>query len=499
VTSDPGSPRARPNRRRRIALIVVVVLMVAARRRLGQLDPDLLPMSRPGLEAFLRYIAGDYQGAATGYREHLRGVFDTGGASVNDEQLALLAGDRERARALATATLARDPLASGSMLTLAELSLDDGATGDAAVWVDRALQVTPTDLDARLLATVVHSRTGDYGPAVHMMSLALRDWQPAGRATTFIRVLGETGRLYDLRGNRPNCLLAALHRYLRIYDGHQGGLAIARATDAIAIGDRADDAWVTLGVVRQKEGEDEAALAAFLRAIAENPRNADAHRWAAVVYADRGDLENEYRLARAAHDIEPDDPAYAIPLAEILAERLGDYRTALGIMTKVLASGAPTPALLDRLGYLHGLVGDVDEAIRFLQQAVAADPRQPAHLRNLAWVLGVQGREDEAIATLRRALTIDPRKTETREQLAIAYRESGRYDEAIPELERVYREDPARRAYLPELCISLHLAARFDAARECARQYLMMSPASPDMLFLRSFSLASALDGVGGG
>ena len=80
---------------------------------------------------------------------------------------------------------------------------------------------------------------------------------------------------------------------LRIYDGLQARLAIARAEEAIARGDQVDDACVTLGVVYQKRTEDKDALAAFLRAIEANPRNAEAYRWAAVVYADRGELANE--------------------------------------------------------------------------------------------------------------------------------------------------------------------------------------------------------------
>ena len=93
---------------------------------------------------------------------------------------------------------------------------------------------------------------------------------------------------------------------LRIYDGLQARLAIARAEEAIARGDQVDDACVTLGVVYQKRTEDKDALAAFLRAIEANPRNAGTYRWAAVVYADRGELANEHRVA--AHEIEPDYP-----------------------------------------------------------------------------------------------------------------------------------------------------------------------------------------------
>jgi len=496
--SDTGSVPAARHRRRRIALLVLVVFAFLARRYLAELSPRLLPLSRRGLGGFMRYACGDYVGAAAAYGQNLREAFATAGLSVKNEEVALLAGDRQGARTLATNALARDPGAHSSLLTLAEISLDDGATDEAVQWVQRALVVAPTEIDGLLLAAVIHSRAGDYARATRMMTLALRDWRPEGRPTTFIRVLGETGRLYTLPAEgRPNCLLAHLHRYLRIYDGHQAGLAIARAEDAIATGDQVDDAYVNLGVVRQKQTKDAEALTAFLHAIEANPRNPEAYRWASVVYADRGDLANEYRMSRAAYEFEPKDPAYALPLAGVLAERLGDYRGALEIMTGVLASGMETPALLDRIGYLHGLLGQIDDAIRFYQRAAALDPRDPTHLRGLGWVLSVQGHEEEAIQALQHALTLNPWVSETRFQLAIVYRKAGHYDEAIPEYERVYREEPSRRTYLPDLCITYHLAARFESARECAVQYLRMAPTSPDMQFLRSFSLAGALDGVG--
>ena len=89
-------------------------------------------------------------------------------------------------------------------------------------------------------------------------------------------------------------------------------LAIARAEEAIARGDQVDDACVTLGVVYQKRTEDKDALAAFLRAIEANPRNAEAYRWAAVVYADRGELANEQRVA--AHEIDRLPGRLGVPL-----------------------------------------------------------------------------------------------------------------------------------------------------------------------------------------
>src|SRR5262249_17718763 len=158
-------------------------------------------------------------------------------------------------------------------------------------WIERVLAAAPADPDALLLATIVYARAGDDAGALGTLKRALRDWAPERRLTTFYRVLGETGRLDGLPvATRPSGLLAHLHRYLRIDDDWEARPAIARAEEAIAKGDHVDDAYVSLGVVHQKRTEDEAALAAFLHALEVNPRNAEACRWAAVVYADRGDL-----------------------------------------------------------------------------------------------------------------------------------------------------------------------------------------------------------------
>ena len=485
-----------PRRQRRLVLLVLVAGAVLARRYLVEIGPGLRPLSRPGIEGFLRYVCGDYTGAAAAYRDHLRDLFATAGLPVDNEELALLQGDAVRARTLAARALERDPRASGSLLTLGEIALDEDATEDALRWIGRALDVAPNDVDGLLLAAVAYTRAGDSPHAVRTLSHALRDWEGERRATTFIRVLGETGRLYRLPADRrPACLLAHLHRYLRIYDGLQGRLAIARAEEAIARGDQVDDAYVTLGVIHQKRAEDTAALAAFLRAIEANPRNAEAHRWAAVVYADRGELANEYRMARTAHEIEPDDPAYALPLARILTQQLGDYRSALELDTKVLATGRETPALLDDLGYLHGLLGHGDDAERFYRRAAMLAPGDPTHLRGLGWALALQNRYDDAVEALHRTVALNPRWTDARYALALACRHAGRYDEAIPEFERAYREEPSRRWYLPDLCITYHLAARFDRARACAEEYASMAPGYPDMEFLRSFSFSAALDG----
>ena len=477
---------------------VAVVLLVGAYFLSGYVrraSPALRPWSRHGVEGFLRYSFGDYGGAARAYQTHLRDLFALDGLRAEDEEIALLHGDTGRARSLATRALDRDPRASRSLLTVAEIALDQNSIDEARRSIEQALAVVPDDFDALILAAVARARSGEYREAVAAMAHALRDWQPEARLMTFIRALGEIGRLYHLpTEQRPACLLAHFHRYLRTYDESQGRLAIARAQDAIENGDGVDDAYVTIGVVHQKRAEDEQALSAFLSAIATNARNAEAHRWAATVYADRGDLANEYRMTRAAHDLAPDEAAYALPFARVLADKLGDYRTALEVEARVLASGRETAGLDNDLGSLHARLGHVDDSLGFYSRAVELEPNAAWHLRGLGWALTLQDRYDDAIEVLRRALRLRPGFIDARSALALAYRETGRYDDAVPEFERVYEEEPSRRAYLPDLCITYQLAARFADARACAADILRQVPGNPDMAFLRSFTLAGALD-----
>ena len=73
----------------------------------------------------------------------------------------------------------------------------------------------------------------------------------------------ETAGELGARPVPPECLLAHLHRFLRIYDAGEGAAAVRHAKRAIATGDRADAAWVTVGVVYTKQGKTEQAVDAF--------------------------------------------------------------------------------------------------------------------------------------------------------------------------------------------------------------------------------------------
>src|SRR4030095_4589905 len=166
----------------------------------------------------------------------------------------------------------------------------------------------------------------DFEKAISMINRALRSNETESRVTPFFKVLEVTGDLASLPDiKKPLCLLAHYYRYLQIFDSSNGKIAAEYATRAIASGDQPDDAYLTLGVIYNKEGDEEMALHTFLKAMEVNPKNTEAYRLAVQIYSGRKDLLNEYRMRKAAYEMAPEDPFYSVFFSRFLAEKLGDY------------------------------------------------------------------------------------------------------------------------------------------------------------------------------
>ena len=480
---------------RRVVAVAVIAGVAAVRWRLGQMDRVPVGLSWNGLSALARYELGDYADAAQGYRLALADAFTTPGLPVTDAELALLGGDAERARSLATAELERDPTAVDPLLALAEVALDAGRSDDALARLNAALLVAPDDVDAQTLAGIAHARAGHDDQAITWINEALFDYRPLRRWSTWLQLLSATGDL-EHRDPAPACVLAHLHRYLRVYDLAQGSTTIRWAERAISDGDHPSAAYVCIGIVRTKQVDDDGALAAFTEAIEHDPRNAAAYHWAAVVYAQRGDLERELAMRRRGWELAPDDPMAASALATLLSDKLGDHREALRVEERLLDAGHANRAILQHVGRMYGELGEFERASAYFRKAVATEPDDPRARSSLGWALSRMHAPMEAIEEYRRAIQLDAFAVDAHMGLMFAYREAGRFDDAIRELETVFRLDPAKRWYQIELCHLYFIAGRFEDARRCGGPLLFRNSATSDATFLATFSVLSASDTV---
>jgi tetratricopeptide (TPR) repeat protein len=361
--------------------------------------------------------------AARAYREDLRRSARAGARAEADSALAaLIKGDLGGAAALAREAAARDPAAVAARLTLAEIALQRGEPG-AVLDMLRDEGGRPLEhFDALLLGAVAHARSGRPGPAVDLLNRALRSGYVEDRPASFLQALEVTGELgQQPAATRPVCLLAHFHRYLRIFDSTQTWPAVRRAKEAIARGDRPADAHLTIGVVYDKQGYPEEALAELARAVELDPRHVEALRWSAVLHRRRGDLAQEYLAIKRAYEAEPHDPYYLTYFGDLLVDRLGDIHQAKTVWERAVHERPRDARTLGRLGEVEAFLGNQAGAVEHLEAALRLDPTNVRTQWQLGDALRRVGRQEDAIALLRRSVEAAPDSAWTHANLGMAY------------------------------------------------------------------------------
>jgi tetratricopeptide (TPR) repeat protein len=225
--------------------------------------------------------------------------------------------------------------------------------------------------------------------------------------------------------------------------------AAERARTVLAAIPNQPDANRLLGAALRRLGDDVAANAAELAAIAVSRNDPDLVRAANALAAD--DLDTAEPIVRRVLQARPYDPVAIQMLGEIAASA-GIYRDAERFQRKALelAPGYDFARLhlalaldmqnrcgealaeLDRLGpkmaaqdevkelraTVLGRVGGYEEAIAINRERLAATPDDPLILMSLAYLLHTVGEQDEAIAIYRRVLELDPARAEAWWRLA---------------------------------------------------------------------------------
>lgn len=467
------------SRRGKIALACILVLAwVFASYRISQLSGWFFQPSLHGARGLALYLLGDYSGAAKAYRAHFREETEAGrtlGSAVSHD---LARGDLQEAKQLSRSILEKDPQKRGNLLRAGEIELEAGDPAQALSLFDAVLQENPKDLDALLLSAYALTSLKDYNRAIDRFKRAFRPNSVGDWDRGFLIALQLIGELVDRPASeQPACLLAHYFRYLRIHDNGAAGKAVVYAQKAIAEGDRPDDGYVTLGVVAHKEGKTDRALTAFLKAVEANPRNAEAYRWSATVYMDRGeDLLNEYRMWKGAFEAEPDDPFYAGAYVKFLYKRLGDYPLALKVSMQNVEHWPDNVEMLVLTGEIYALLGQYEQGISYDRKVLVLDPRRAdVHVR-IAYGLQELRRTQEAIDEYKAALAIEPYHAQAHIGLAQVHLDAGRKKEAITEYETALNSGARDVTTRATLCTLYHFTGQYRQAADCFKIVITQDP-----------------------
>jgi tetratricopeptide (TPR) repeat protein len=196
-----------------------------------------------------------------------------------------------------------------------------------------------------------------------------------------------------------------------------------------------------VGRLRHQKGEDEAALMAYGRALAINPRFFSARLEAFEILVRRADPAIEEALAA----LEAQAPAVLRPdVAALRPLWESGNREALAARVMAVRERSPDPRQSLKLKVVQALQNDDPEgAIQWISSAPDGGRRFPDLLHLLGLAHGRLGQQAHAEAAFREALRIHPGFTKARINLALTLIERQRWQEAGAELEIVLTQDPA--------------------------------------------------------
>ena len=150
----------------------------------------------------------------------------------------------------------------------------------------------------------------------------------------------------------------------------------------------------------------------------------------AVRHHNEGRLPEAGSIFQQILQVDPNQPV-ALHLLGVIAHQVGNYDTAVDLITKAIDIETDYADAHSNLGNALRELGRLDEAMASYHKALAIKPNHAEAHNNLGNVLQDLGKLDEAIATYRNALDINPDYAEALNNMGNALKDLGRLDEAV--------------------------------------------------------------------
>jgi tetratricopeptide (TPR) repeat protein len=281
--------------------------------------------------------------------------------------------------------------------------------------------------------------------------------------------------------------------------------AQARFEAAVAIDGTLWEAWHNLGVLANEDGDGEAAVAAFGRALQVNPAHTPSRIGRAEAHAQRGKSdEARADLEQCLRELEADDPLRA-GVAARLAALLRDarkYDAAVEVLRDQLRGQGATSRIYAELGLIYLVQARLELAQLVLARALELDARDPAVHNALALLSLQQGKAQEAFHRFDQATSLDPDYLDARFNKASVLLDAGDHGRAKQELAIVVERKPDDHAARVALGLAHRGLRDFPGARQIWDQVILDAPrrsvARADALYNLAILKAFFLEDVQG-
>jgi tetratricopeptide (TPR) repeat protein len=234
-------------------------------------------------------------------------------------------------------------------------------------------------------------------------------------------------------------------RALRVGGPEAQDTAKARLRAAVEADPSLWEAWHDLGVISYKEGDDDAAIDAFGKALRLRPN----HTPSLLARAEASRRSGRRKEARADYEsalktTEEDDPNRkdaAARLASLLRDA-GEFDDAVEVLRNTVRVSGTNAKIYTELGLIYIAQKRLDLAQLVLAKAAEIDAKDPA-IYNAFAVLALRlGKAQEAFERFDQAVSLDPSYIDARFNKAAVLLDAGDYQRAKTELTTIVEKRP---------------------------------------------------------
>lgn len=234
-------------------------------------------------------------------------------------------------------------------------------------------------------------------------------------------------------------------RALRLGGPEAYETAKARLKEAIDIDGKLWEAHHNLGAIAYREGEDDAAIEHFTKALAINKAHtpsllarAEAHRRA----GHKRDARADYEAAlRGTEEDDPNRRDASARLASMLREA-GEYDDAVALLRETVRLQGVNAKIYTELGLIYIQQKRPELAQLVLAKAIELDAKDPAIYNALAMLAQRNGKAQEAFQLFDHAVSLDASYIDARFNKATVLLDAGDYPRAKAELSAIIERRP---------------------------------------------------------
>ena len=234
-------------------------------------------------------------------------------------------------------------------------------------------------------------------------------------------------------------------RALRLGGPDATETARGRLKHALEIDAQIWEAWTDLGVIAWTDGDDDAAIDAFGRALVLHAGHvptllgrAEAHRRAGHKKEARADYE---AALKAADEDDPNRSSAAARLASLLRDA-GDFDDAVEVIRDTVRQSGANAKIYTALGMIYIAQKRLDLAALVLAKALELDAKDPSVENALAILALRQGKAQEAFERFDAAVGLDATFADARFNKASVLLDAGDYVRAKVELAAIVEKKP---------------------------------------------------------